>query len=120
MAKEISDTVFDEALSYIKTCTACQVRTVADAVLVTTPALNAGNYTGPGAGSPSGRQLTCLVSSTSDMKAISVTSAGAAKRVALRIGAVDHVVAELTSAVTLGASDQINLGSFVVLFPDPT
>jgi hypothetical protein len=120
MAKEISDTVYDEALSYIATCTECQVRTSADAVLVTTPALDSGNFTGPAAGSPSGRQITCLVSSTSDMKAISVTSAGAAKRVALRLASTDHVVAELTSAVSLGASDQINLGSFVVVFPDPT
>jgi hypothetical protein len=54
------------------------------------------------------------------MKAISVTSPGAAKRVALRLASTDHVVAELTSAVSLGASDQINLGSFTVLFPDPT
>ena len=59
-----------------------------------------------------------------DMKAISVSSAGAAKRIALGISSassmVDYVVAELTSAVSLAASDQINLGTFSVILKDPT
>jgi len=120
MAKVLSDTVFDAALAVVKSCTKAEVRTSASSVLITSITLNSANYTGPGAGSPSGRQITCLVSSSSDMLAISVTSAGAAKKIALMLSAATHVIAELTSAVSLGASDQVNLGTFVVLLPDPT
>ena len=120
MAKVLSDTVFDGALAVVKSCNKAQVRTSASSILINSITLNSANYTGPGAGSPSGRQITCLVSSANDMKAISVTSAGAAKKIALLLSSALHVVAELTSAVSLGASDQVNLGTFIVLLPDPT
>jgi len=118
--KVLSDTVFDAALAVIKTCTEARVVTSADGVLIAGITLDTSNYTGPAAGSPTGRQITCLVSSTSDMKAISVTSAGLAKKINLLLTSVLHVTATLTSAVSLGASDQVNLGTFIVLLPDPT
>ena len=118
--KVLSDTVLDAALAVVKSCNKAQVVTSADSVLINSIVLNSANYTGPAAGSPSGRQLTCLVSSTNDMKAISVTSAGAAKKINLLLSSALHVTATLTSAVSLGASDQVNLGTFVVLLPDPT
>ena len=118
--KVLSDTVFDAALAVIKSCTEARVVTSADSVLIAGITLNSANYTGPAAGSPTGRQITCLVSSTSDMLAISVTSAGAAKKINLLLSSALHVTAVLTSAVSLGASDQVNLGTFVVLLPDPT
>jgi len=120
MAKVLSDAVFDAALAVVKASTKGQVRTSASSILINSITLNSANYTGPAAGSPSGRQLTCLVSSASDMKAISVTSAGAAKKIALLTSSTVNAIAELTSAVSLGASDQVNLGTFIVLFPDPT
>ena len=120
MAKELSDAVFDAALAVVKASNKAQVRTAASSILINSIGLNSSNFTGPAAGSPSGRQLSCLVSSASDMLAISVTSAGAAKRIALLTSSVLNAVAEVTSAVSLGASDQVNLGSFITLFPDPT
>ena len=118
--KVLSDTVFDAALAVVKSCTEARVITSADSVLIAGITLNSANYTDPGAGSPTGREITCLVSSSSDMKAISVTSAGAAKKINLLLSSALHVTAVLTSAVSLGASDQVNLGTFVVLLPDPT
>ena len=120
MAKALSDAVFDAALNVVASCTEAEVRKVSSGILVDAIVLDAGNYTGPAAGSPSGRQITCLVSAASDMKAISVGTAGAAKKIALKLSTTDHVIAELTTPVSLGASDQINLGTFIVLLPDPT
>ena len=118
--KVLSDTVLDAALAVVKSCTEARVVTSTDSVLIAGITLDSANYTGPAAGSPSGRQLTCLVSSSSDMKAISVTSAGAAKKINLLLSSALNATAVLTSAVSLGASDQVNLGTFVVLLPDPT
>jgi len=118
--KVLSDTVFDAALAVVKSCNKARVVTSADSILINSIVLNSANYTGPAAGSPTGRQITCLVSSASDMKAISVTSAGAAKKINLLLSSALHATATLTSAVSLGASDQVNLGTFVVLLPDPT
>ena len=118
--KVLSDTVFDAALAVVKSCNKARVVTSADSILINSIVLNSANYTGPAAGSPTGRQITCLVSSASDMKAISVTSAGAAKKINLLLSSALHATATLTSAVSLGASDQVNLGTFVVLLPDQT
>jgi len=127
MAKTIADAVFDAALGVIDNSTMCQVRTSASSVLVdlvtNSVTLDASNFGAPTNGS-TGRKIQCLVSSGSDMKAISVSSAGAAKRIAIGISSassmVDYVVTELTSAVSLAASDQINLGTFSVTLADPT
>ena len=118
--KVLSDTVFDAALAVIKSCTEANVITSADSILIDAITLDSANYTGPAAGSPTGRQITCLVSAASDMKAISVGTGGAAKKINLMLASVVHATAVLTSAVSLGASDQVNLGTFVVLLPDPT
>ena len=118
--KVLSDTVFDAALAVIKTCTEANVVTSADSILIDAITLDTSNYTGPADYTSGGRQLTCLVSDTSDMKAISVDSAGAAKKINLMLSSVVHATATLASAVSLGASDQVNLGTFVVVFPDPT
>ena len=128
MAKEISNVIFDLALNKITSCTSCQVRTSADAVLVdlvtNSVTLDSGNFGSVAEKSGGGRQIQCLSSAASDMKAISVSSAGSAIRVAIGISSassmVDYVVAELSSAVALAASDQINLGTFIVGFVDPT
>jgi len=128
MAKEIANAVFDAALGIVDNCTSCQVRTSADAVLVdlvtNSVTLDGSNFGSPAENSGGGRKIQCLVSAASDMKAINVSSAGSAIRVAIGISSassmVDYVVAELSSAVALGASDQINLGTFSVKFADPT
>jgi hypothetical protein len=129
MAKEIADNVFLAAFDVIDVCTDCQVRTSGSAILVdlvtNSVTLDAGNFGAPGEGSASnGRKMQCLVSQASDMKAISVSSAGAALRIAIGISSassmVDYVVTELSGAVSLGGSDQINLGTFSVAFADPT
>jgi len=133
MAGVIADAVFDAALAVVAASTRCQVRKSSSAVLVSVKAASGGtsldgsNFTAPGnysSGSSTGRYITCLSSSGSDMKAISVSSAGAAKKVAIGKSSgsaqVDYVVAVLTSAVSLGASDQINLGTFSVILLDPS
>jgi hypothetical protein len=118
----IANSVFDAALGIVDNCNKAQVLTAASAVLIDSIALNASNFgaIGDNSGAGGGRKIQCLVSSSSDMKAISVTSAGDAKKIALLISAAVTVVASITSAVTLGASEQVNLGTFSVILKDPT
>ncbi len=124
MADFLHDNVFDAALDYVMSCTEAEVRTAAEAVLVDAIVINSGNFGAKEAGSPSGRRVQCLVSDASDMKAIAVNSAGAAAKVTLLLSigsAMTPVVhADLPSAVSLGASDEVNLGTFYVQFPDAT
>jgi len=131
MAKVIADNIFDVALNLIKSSTTdCEVRTSASSVLVdlrtNSVVLSAANFgaAGDNSGSGGGRKIQCLVSSASDMLAINVSTGGAAKRVAIGTSSassvVDVVVAELSPAVSLGSSDQINLGTFSVILKDPT
>ena len=123
----IADAVFDAALGIIDNSTSCQVRTSASSVLVDTVTnsvtLDGSNFGAPTNGS-TGRKIQCLVSAASDMKAISVSSAGTANKVAIGISSgssmVDYVIADLASSVVLGASDQVNLGTFSVTLADPT
>ena len=118
----IADTVFDAALGIVDNCNKAQVRTAGSSILINSIVLNAGNFgaIGDNSGAGGGRKIQALVSSASDMKAISVTSAGAAKKIALLISAAVTIVASLTSAVSLAAADQVNLGTFSVILKDPT
>jgi hypothetical protein len=121
MADIIANAVFDAALGMVDNCTEAEVRNASSAVLVDGITLNAGNFGSPEDNSSGGgRRIQCLVSSASDMKAISVSSAGAAAKVALIYSGADYIVSELASAVSLGASDQVNLGAFYVILKDPT
>lgn len=121
----IADSVFDAALSYIKTNgDEAEVQNASGSALVDAIALNSGNYGSPvnNSGAGGGRKIQCLVSSASDMKTISVNSAGSAAKVAIKnaSGAV-LVTASIASApISLGASDQVNLGTFSVILKDPT
>ena len=123
MADFLHDNVFNAALDYVETCTEAEVRTAGSSVLVDGVTLDSGNYS-QGAGSPTGRRTQCLVSAASDMKAISVSSAGAAAKVTLLLSIASSMTpivhADLPSTVSLGASDQVNLGTFYVQFPDAT
>ena len=118
----LADTVFDAALGIVDNCNKAQVRTSGSSILINSITLDGSNFgaAGDNSGSGAGRKIQCLVSSASDMKAISVTSAGAAKKIALLVSSAVTVVASLTSAVSLGASDQVNLGAFSVILKDPT
>lgn len=119
MADFLHDNVFNAALAVVEACDGAEVRATGSSVLVSAVTLNAGNYS-QGAGSPTGRRTQCLVSSASDMKAISVDTGGAATKVALIDSATTIVLADLPSTVSLGSSDQVNLGTFYVQFPDAT
>jgi len=124
----LSDSVFDAALSYIKTnCNQAEVRASASSVLIDSITLDSGNFGSPvnNSGSGLGRKIQCLVSSASDMKTISVSSAGSAQKVALLNSSAssqtDHAIASIASApVSLGASDQVNLSTFSVILKDPS
>ena len=119
--KILSDTVLNAALAVVETCTEARVVESDDTELITGITLNSGNYTqAAGAGSPGGRQTTCLVSDAADMLAISVAVTGAAKKIELLLSGTVHVTAVLTSAVSVTSADQVNLGTFIVVFPDPT
>ncbi len=120
MADFLNDSVFDAALAVVVACDQAEVRTAGSSVLVDAIVLNSGNFGSPEAGSPSGRRVQCLQSDANDMKAIAVNSAGAAAKVALIDSVTDIVLADLPSAVSLGASDEVNLGTFYVQFPDAT
>lgn len=122
----IHDNVFDAALSYIKTnAVEAEVQNASGNALVNAITLTSGNFGSPvnNSGSGGGRKIQCLVSDTSDMKAISVNSAGSATKVALKnsTGTVTLVEASIASApISLGASDQVNLSTFSVILKDPT
>jgi hypothetical protein len=122
----IHNDVFDAALTEVATANKAEVRTAASAVLVGSITLDASNYgaIGDNSGSGGGRKRQCLVSSTSDMKNISVTNAsgGSATKVALvDAGSADLIVASISSAPkALGASDQVNLSTFSVILKDPS
>lgn len=124
MADYLHDNVFDAALDYVMACTEAEVRASAESVLVDSITLDSGNFGSKVAGSPSGRRVQCLVSDSNDMKAIAVSSTGAAHHVTLlrSIGsAMTPVVhADLPSAVSLLSTDEVNLGTFYVQFPDAT
>jgi len=88
-------------------------------------ALTSGNFGSPvnNSSAGAGRKIQCLVSSASDMKNISVNSAGSATKVALKnsAGTITLVEASISSSpVSLGASDQVNLSTFSVILRDPT
>jgi len=121
----IADNVFDAALAYIKTNgVEAEVQTSAGSPLVNSITLNSGNYGSPvnNSGVGGGRKIECLSSSASDMKNISVNSAGSAAKVAIKnASAAVLVEASITSApVSIGASDQVNLGTFSVILKDPS
>ena len=121
--KMLADSVFDAAGAVVMTCNKAQVVKSSSAVLINSITLDSGNFSGSNdysSGSSAGRNTTCLSSAASDMKAISVSSAGAAKKIRLLVSSAVTVVAVLSSAVSLGASDQVNLGTFSVIFIDPT
>lgn len=122
MAAELANSVFDAALGVVDGCNKAQVRTAASSILINSIVLNAGNFGAAidNSGVGGGRKMQCLASSASDMKAISVGVAGAAKRIVLLISSAITTVAELTSAVSLGASDQVNLGTFSTILKDPS
>jgi len=117
----IADSVFDAALGIVDNCNKAQVRTSGSSILINSITLDTGNFGSPEDNSSGGgRRIQCLQSSANDMKAISVTSAGAAKKIALLVTSALTIVASLSSAVSLGASDQVNLGTFYVILKDPT
>ncbi len=119
--KILSNAVLDAALDIVNNCNKAQVVTSSDSILIDNISLDAGNFgAAQDNSSGGGRKMECLVSSGNDMKAISVDSAGAAKKIRLLISSTVTVVAVLASAVSLGAADQVNLGSFFVVLKDPT
>lgn len=125
MTALIADAVFDAALSYIATnADGVQVQSATSTVLVgVTPiALDGSNFNAPeNGGTGGGRAIDCLVEDTGDMSNIAVDVAGDATKVVLLDGAVPLITADITGApITLGASDQVNLGTFIVQLKDPT
>ena len=117
----ISDSVFDAALSYIKSnINRVQVVTAASAILVNKASgITSADFGSPANGSPGGRRIQCLTGS--DFQGLSVSSAGSASKVRLLATSAVHIVASIASApVPLGASDQVNIGSFYVQLNDPT
>lgn len=120
----IADTVFNAALGIVETCNKAQVRTAGSSILIDSITLDGSNFdaAADNSGSGAGRKMVCLVSSANDMKAIDVTTTGAAKKIALLISAAVTIVASITSAVSLvgSSTDQVNLGTFEVILKDPT
>ena len=127
MTALIGDAVFDAALAYIAAqALEAKVESAAGAVLVGPIALNGSNFGAPGnnVGGGGGRKITCLVEDAGDMSNIAVAAAGDATKVVLTDSASPDVMlitADITDAPkTLGATDQVNLGTFDVILKDPT
>ena len=118
--KILSDSVLTPALTFVRTLNKAKIVTSADAVLVDNITLDAANFGAVGDGSSGGRKVQCLASSASDMKAISVSTGGEAKKIQLLLSSAIHVVATMGAAVTLASADQVNLGTFSITLSDPT
>lgn len=121
----LSNAVLDAALSYISTnCVEANVKD-ASVIIVDGITLDGSNFgaAGDNSGSGGGRKIQALVSSSSDMKSISVNgSSGSADTIALLdASAAIHVVASISgSDVALTSADQVNLGTFSIIIKDPT
>ena len=119
----IADAVFDAALNHIKNnVNRVQVRNASSAVLVNKASgITSADFGSPAnnSGAGAGRKITCLTGS--DFQGLSVSSAGSASKVALLSTSAVKVIASIASApISLGASDQVNIGSFSVILKDPT
>lgn len=120
----IHDSVFDAALSYIKNNgVEAEIQNSAGSALVDAVSLDSGNYGSPinNSGSGGGRKIECLTSSASDMKNISVNTAGSAYTVAIKDNSGNELIeTSITSApISLGGSDQVNMSTFSVILKDP-
>lgn len=136
MGKLVADDVLDAALNVVKGATLINVceastdtfakaavsKSSASGQRLANVAAASANYTGPGDAGGGGRQLTCLVSSSSDMKSISVDQAGTAAEIALTKASSSDLfyVTTLASSKSLGASDKVTLSTFVITIGDPT
>lgn len=120
----IADAVFNQALNYVKTNgTEGEIQTAAGAILVDNVILNSGNYgvVGDNSGSGGGRKIQAFVSSASDMQNINVNSAGNAAKAAIKDASGFVLIeADLSGSVSLGASDQVNLGTVSIILKDPS
>lgn len=120
----IADMVLDQALSYIQTNgVEVEIQDASDVALVDGVALDAGNYgtiannTDPGGG----RELECLVSDGGDMDGVAVGTAGTATKGAIKDGSGNVLIeADLSSNVDLTTSDQVNIGTIMVVLEDPS
>jgi len=119
----LADAVFDAALNYIRTNTnKVQIRTAGSSVLVSKASgITSADFgaAGDNSGSGLGRKVACLTGS--DFQGLSVSTGGSATKVALLATSTVIAVASISSApITLGSSDQVNIGSFSVILKDPT
>jgi len=80
--KILADTVFDAALGIVDNCNKAQVVTSASSILINSITLDGSNFgaAGDNSGSGAGRKMQCLVSSSSDMKAIALRVPGQPRR----------------------------------------
>ena len=119
----IADAVFDAALNHIAgNVDKVQIRNASSTVLVSKASgITSADFgaAGDNSGSGGGRKIECLTGS--DFQGLSVSSAGSATKVLLLSGSTTKIVASIASApVSLGASDQVNIGSFSVILKDPS
>lgn len=119
----LSNAVLDAALEYISSNTnKVQVVTSASAVLVSKASgITSADFgaAGDNSGSGGGRKITCLTGS--DFNGLAVSSAGSASKVRLLASSTVVCTTSITSApISLGASDEVNIGSFSVIIKDPT
>ena len=110
----IHDDVFDAAITKITTSVdTVQVRAAGSSVLVDTN--SSISWTGPANGSSGGRKITF-----DGISGVSVSSTGAANKIAMVDSATVLAVASITgSDVSITSADQVNIGSFKITFGDP-
>ena len=118
--KTLSNAVLDAALGIVEACNKAQVVDISSGILIDNITLDAGNFGAIADNGSDGRLIECLISDGNDMKAINVDTGGAAKKIRLLLTAAVQVIAVMTSVVSLGSSDQVNLGTFNVILKDPT
>ena len=122
----IHNDVFDAALTEVATATEVELQNASGTAIVDSVVLDGSNYgaIGDNGGAGGGRKRQCLVSSGSDMLAISVTAAsgGTITKAALKDGSgAVLIVADVSgSGVVVGGSDQVNIGTFSVILKDPS
>lgn len=116
----VANEVFDAALSYVKSnVNKVQVVKSSSGVLVSKASgITSADFGSPAEYASGGRQITCLTGS--DFQGLSVSTGGSAAKVRLLKTSTVVLVADIASQpITLGGSDQVNIGSFDFVLKDP-
>jgi len=119
----LADAVFDAALTVLRSgIDRVQLRAAGSSVILDKDSLSSVSalWSAITSGSPNGRALT-FKSSIASLQGQSVSAGGAITKLALLDSATVQGTVDVASApISVGSSDQVNIGGFTITLADPT